>query len=177
MNGRRRLPLLTRTASIAIAIAVLAVWAPIGATAGAPSTVTLGTTLIPVVAPDVARSLIRRSGVVVRSGDGFIVEEVGVPRAMREVGTPSLVYRVRFTGRFAPRALPYVVTVDGAPLAVAVPSPSVRSVVALTADDVVTTGALELTYGGQPAAGETAARPLNPVSDQIVLLKTAFGRG
>ena len=157
MNGRRRLPLLTRTASIVLAVALLAVWAPIGATAEAPATATTSTTLTPVVAPAVARILIRRSGTVVRSGDGFVVELVGVPRAMRAAGTPSRVYRVRFAGRFAPRALPYVVTVDGAPLAVAVPSPSVRSVVALTADDVVTTGALELTYGGRPAAESPAS--------------------
>jgi regulator of CtrA degradation len=31
-------------------------------------------------------------------------------------------------------------------------------------------------YGGQPAE-TTQRRPVNPVSDQIVLLKTAFGRG
>ena len=157
MKGRRRLPPLTRTASIALAVAVLAVWAPIGATAEAPSTAPTSTALTPVVAPDIARILLRRSGAVVRSGDGFVVEQVGVPRAMRVAGTPGRVYRVRFAGRFAPRALPYVVTVDGVPLAVAVPSPSVRSVVALTADDIVTTGALELTYGGQPAAESPAS--------------------
>lgn len=153
MDRRRRLPALMRAAPIAIMITLLAVWAPIGATAEGPSTVAGdGSTLAPAVAPEVARAVLRRPGAVVRSGGGFTVEEVHVPPALRAPGTPTRVYRVRFAGRYAPRALQYVLTLDGVPLATAVPSPNQRSVVALTDDGAVASGAIALTYGGRPAS-------------------------
>jgi hypothetical protein len=64
---------------------------------------------------------------------------------------PGSVLRVTRPGRFAPRALPYVLTVDGAAVASAIPSPNLRSVVALTDDGSVATATLGLTYGGRPA--------------------------
>ncbi len=158
MNGRRRLPVSTHAVPIALVVALSAVWAPIGAMAEVPSSVPRSSsTITPAVPPDVARALLRRPATVVRAGDGFIVEEVGVPPAMRGADTPGRVFRVRVAGRYVPRALPYVLTVDGAPLAIAVPSPNLRSVVALTDDDLVTSGALGLTYGGRPARESPAS--------------------
>ena len=52
-------------------------------------------------------------------------------------GVPGRVLRVTRSGRYAPRALPYVLTVDGVAVASAVPSPNLRSVVALTDDEAV----------------------------------------
>jgi hypothetical protein len=105
----------------------------------------------PVVPARVAGALLRRPGTVIRRDPDFVVEQVRVPRQLRAPGVPGSVLRVTRSGRFAPRALPYVLTVDGVAVASALPSPNLRSVVALTDDDAVATAPLGLTYGGRPA--------------------------
>ena len=141
-----------RAAPVAIVITLLAVWSPIRATAREPSTVAgAGSTLAPAVAPEVARAVLCRPGAVVRSGDDFTVE-VEVPLGHAGPRNPGscLPRAIRRPVRAA--HLKYVLTLNGVPLATAVPSPNQRSVVALTDDGAVTSGALALTYGGRPAS-------------------------
>lgn len=121
----------------------------------------------PVLPAVVAEVVQRRSGTTIRSGGGITVESVPVPAAVRSGDVPSRVFRVTIEGRYAPRALPYVMTVDGAAVAVAVPSPDLRSVVALTADRSAVTGRLRLTYGGRPAEETPAARLRAPSTRRI----------
>lgn len=117
----------------------------------------------PMLPADVAEVVQRLSGTTIRSEIGATVESVRVPAAVRSADVPSRVYRVTIEGRYAPRALPYVMTVDGAAVAVAVPSPDLRSVVALTTDRSVASGRLGLTYGGR-LAEESSASALRPPS-------------
>ena len=116
----------------------------------------------PVVPPRVAGALLRRPGTVVRRDAGFVVERVGVPRGLRAAGAPDTVLRVTRRGRYAPRALPYVLTAGGVGVASAIPSPALRSVVALTDEEAVVTAELGLTYGGRPAVTSPAAAVAAP---------------
>ena len=146
--GRLAVPI--RTAPIVVAIAILAalvplVAAPAAFAADAPSLVP------PAVPAEIVDAVLRRPGVTVRSDDGLTVERVRVPRRSLGSGVPTKVFRVRLAGRYAPRALPYVLTVDGAAVATAVPSPNLRSVVALSDDRVVVAGEIAVTYAGRPA--------------------------
>jgi hypothetical protein len=150
MNRRRRLPV--TVAAALFCVALIATSAPIVATAQGRTPI--GTTVsipAPAVPADVAAILLRRPGTVVRAGSGVVVERISVPVALRGAGVPDPVFRVRVAGAFLPRALPYVLTVDARPVAVAVTSPNLRSVVALTGDGAVTEGTIGLTYGGRPA--------------------------
>ncbi len=143
-----------RAATIVVVVALLQVEAPTLASAKA-SAQEFGSDawsmLAPVVAPDVARVLLRREGKLIRSEAGVTVEVVDVPRILRAPGTPRRVFRVRVPGRFAPRALPYVLEAGGDAVAVAVPAPNMRSVVALTDDASVLSGDVQLIYAGRPA--------------------------
>ena len=143
----------TRAALLAcaVALALASVAGPVTAAPG-PSRVSAAPSMFaPVVSPRVAAALLRREGTVIRADGGFVVERVAVPRRMRASGEPGSVLRVTRLGRYAPRALPYVVTADGVAVASAVPAPNLRSVVALTDDEGVVTAILGLTYGGRPA--------------------------
>lgn len=153
MNRRRRLTVPMRVALATAVVALFATSAPIAATAERSPGPGRGsaTTFEPVVTARVARALEGRPGATVRRSGAFVVERVSVPPDLRADGAPARVYRVRVEGRYAPRPLPYVVTADGDPIAVAVPAPNLRSVVALTDDPAVVAGTLGLTYGALPA--------------------------
>ncbi len=156
MDRRRRLPAPARAALIATTIALLVTTAPTVAGAQVPVS-GQPPAMTPVLQPDAARMVLGRPGKVIRVDAAFTVERVMVPSVVRAAADPSFVYRVTAAGRYAPRALPYVVAVDGSPIAIAVPSPRLRSVVALTDDAAVASGALALTYGGRPAVESPAA--------------------
>jgi hypothetical protein len=155
MNRRRGLPLPARASLLAAAAAMClaSVSAPVAAAAASPRAASVSPSMFePVVPPRVAGALVRRPGTVIRRDGGFVVEQVRVPRQLRAPGVPGSVLRVTRPGRYAPRALPYVLTVDGVAVASATPSPNLRSVVALTDDEAVLTAMLGLTYGGRPAS-------------------------
>jgi hypothetical protein len=106
---------------------------------------------------DVADAVVGRPGTTIRSEGDLTVESVRVPARLRVGDVPARVYRVTIEGRYPPRALPYVMTVDGAALVTATPAPDLRSVVALTADRSVVWGRVGLTYGARPAEEGSAA--------------------
>jgi hypothetical protein len=158
MIGRRRLPATARRAVVALLLALFVGAAAVTAPASTVATTAAEPSLpAPDVPGDVARALLGRPGTTIRAVGRSRVEVVSVPRTMRDEGTPDRVYRVTIAGRFAPRALPYVVTADGRPVATAAPAPDLRSVVALTRDDAVVSSTLGLTYGGLPASESPAS--------------------
>ena len=152
-----------RAAMVVVVVALLGGAAPTNASAQSAGA-RAWSALAPVVAPDLARILLRREGRVVRDEQGVTVEAVRVPRTLRGPGVPGDVFRVRVHGRFLPRALPYVLEAGGDALAVAVPSPNMRSVVALTDDASVVSGPLRLSYAGRPAV-ESARLRVDPVQE------------
>ena len=165
MNRRRGLALPTRGALLACAVALClaSVSGPVAAAPGPSRTTTASPSMVtPVVPPRVAGALLRRPGTVLRRDGGFVVERVRVPRGLRSSGVPRSMLRVTRPGRYAPRALPYVLTVDGVGVASAIPSPTLRSVVALTDEEAVVTAELGLTYGGRPAVTSPAAAVVAP---------------
>ncbi len=165
MNRRRGLALPTRGALLACAVALclVSVSGPVAAAHGPSRTTTASPSMvIPVVPPRVAGALLRRPGTVLRRDGGFVVERMRVPRGLRSSGVPRSMLRVTRLGRYAPRALPYVLTVDGVGVASAIPSPTLRSIVALTDEEAVVTAELGLTYGGRPAVTSPAAAVVAP---------------
>lgn len=97
------------------------------------------------------RVLQLRTGTLVRRDGDIRVERVCVPTSLRRPGAPDRVFRVRVTGSYPPRALRYVLVADGRAIATAIPAGDLRSVVAITDDDVVLSASLGVSYGGRPA--------------------------
>ncbi|MGZ8629532.1 MAG: hypothetical protein ACXWZF_00990 [Actinomycetota bacterium] len=60
------------------------------------------------------------------------------------------------SGRFPPRALRYELLADGRAIATAIPAGDLRSVVSITADDVVLSATLGVGYGGRPVRSAAA---------------------
>jgi hypothetical protein len=152
MERRRRRPATVRIAVLVAALVALA-GAPVTGARPAEVGVPAGTS----ISPAVWRAVARQQGTLVRTVGRFTVEEVGVPPALRGAHVPDRIFRVRVGGRYAPRALPYVVSADDIAIAIATPASNLRSVVALTADDAVVSGALALSYGDRPATRSPAA--------------------
>jgi hypothetical protein len=92
-----------------------------------------------------------RAGRPVRRDGDVTVERVRVPTSLRRPGAPDHVFRVRVTGSYPPRALRYILVADGRAIATAIPAGDLRSVVAITDDDVVLSASLGVSYGGRPA--------------------------
>jgi hypothetical protein len=111
-----------------------------------------------VVPPAARRTLMRRPGVVVRRDGAVVVERVRVPARLAAPGVPSRVLRVRLAGSYPPRALRYEITADGRPIATAVPSRNLRSLLALTGDVTVLSATIGATYGGAPVRPAAAGR-------------------
>src|SRR5215207_3429177 len=169
MNRRRGLPLPARASLLAVVVTVCLASVP-GAVAATASAVRVPTgspsMFQPVVPPRVAGALARRPGTLIRRDGGFVVEQVRVPGQLRAPGVPGSVLRVTRLGRYAPRALPYVLTIDGVAVASAIPSPNLRSVVAITDDEAVATATLGLSYGGRPAAESSLSAVEAPSSQR-----------
>jgi hypothetical protein len=99
--------------------------------------------------PRVIAAALDADGRVVRRAQGLVVEEVEVPANLRVEGA---IYRLRIDGRFPPRALRYVVSAGGRPVAYGRPAPSQRALIAVTADEAVLTAPVTARYeGGGPA--------------------------
>jgi hypothetical protein len=103
---------------------------------------------------DVIESALAAPGTVVRRDGDVHVDLVPVPSTLREAGVPGSVYRVRIDGTFPPRALRYVVTAAGRPVAFGIPSARLRSLVAVTADPAIVTDPVGVRYGGQPVTSD-----------------------
>ena len=169
MNRRRGLPLPARVTLLACAAALClgSMPASVAAAPGASRPSAASPSMFaPVVPPRVAAALLSRNGTAIRRDGGFVVERVRIPRRLRGPGVPDQMLRVTRAGRYAPRALPYVLTVDGVGIAPAVPSPNLRSAVALTDDEAVLTAILGLTYGGRPALGSPVSAVEAPPLDR-----------
>lgn len=112
-----------------------------GSTSGWPSTSQ------PLSAAVLTFALSADGTTVLRDGD-VRVERLSVPIELSVDGLPHDVFRVRIAGTFVPRALRYVVTAAGRPVAYGIPSPRLTSLLAVTADPAVMTDAVEVRYGG-----------------------------
>ena len=112
----------------------------------------------------VVTSVLSAPGVTVRHGSGVRVDRVSVPESLRRDGVPAFAYRVRIQGTFAPRALRYVVTAGGRPVAFGTPSPRLTALLAVTTDASVVTGSIGVGYGGAPVEADAVdlapSRPL-----------------
>lgn len=164
-----------RRAASAVAIAALA---SVALTTGASSTAVAGSDgagdafVVDDVAasglvmpPAVRRALMRRPAVEVRRDGAVVVERVRVPAGLAASDVPSRVFRVRLAGSYPPRALRYEITADGRPIATAVPSRNLRSLLALTDDEAVLSAPIEVTYGGapvRPVAGGSSSSLAGP---------------
>ena len=86
------------------------------------------------VSPAVFQAAVAAAGTVVRSEAGLTVTRVALPADVRAAhpSAPSTVWRVRIDGRFPPRADRYVVLAGGRPVGYGTPSPSERSLFAVT---------------------------------------------
>ncbi len=111
--------------------------------------------------PRVLAAALRGPGSFVRRSGAVTVERVIVPSALRAPGVPTTLWRVTVAGDFPPRALRYVVTADGRPIAYATPTASARQVRAVTADPSVLTATLAARYELSPSA-QTGVSPAQP---------------
>ena len=103
---------------------------------------------------EVVKFALTADGTTVLHDGDVRVERVSVPAGLRTDGLPGVVYRVRIAGTFLPRALRYVVTAAGRPVAYGIPSPQLTSLLAVTADPAVATEAVGVRYGGGAIAAD-----------------------
>src|SRR5262245_40612920 len=122
-------------AIVAVVVMARGTW-PGGAAPGSSPIPAGGTGSRPSLAPEVVAAALDAQGRTVRHEPGVLVERVPVPDEVESAAAaaPDEVWRVTLSGRFPPRALRYVVRADRRPLAVGVPSPNGRAVVAITTD-------------------------------------------
>jgi len=139
-------------AIVAVVVMALGTW-PGGADPGSSPIPAGGTGSRPSLAPEVVAAALDAQGRTVRHEPGVLVERVPVPDEVESAAAaaPDEVWRVTLSGRFPPRALRYVVRADRRPLAVGVPSPNGRAVVAITTDPAVLSAQLTATYGERPS--------------------------
>jgi hypothetical protein len=97
------------------------------------------------------------SGTIVRREPGLTVERIDGSALGDASPTAQMLWRVRVSGRFPPRALRYTVLVDGAAIGYGTPTPREDAVVAVTSDAAVLSGDVTTTYGSGREA--TASRP------------------
>ena len=145
----RSIPRLILVCALVGALTAVAAPGSAGTSTGEPSSVGHA---LPVA---VVTSVLSASGVTVRHGSGVRVDRVSVPEELRRDGVPSFAYRVRIQGTYVPRALRYVVSAGGRPVAFGSPSPRLTSLLAVTTDPAVVTESIGVSYGGAPAEGDT----------------------
>ncbi|MEA2550801.1 MAG: hypothetical protein QOE25_570, partial [Actinomycetota bacterium] len=121
---------------------------------------------VPMLSPRVMAWGLRAAGTVVRQLPGVTVTQVAVPAKIRgsAAGAPASVYRVTVAGRYPPRALRYIVSADGTPIAYGVPAPRGRALRAVTTDPAVITARLTARYEGSPPATAAVTAPAAPPS-------------
>jgi hypothetical protein len=112
--------------------------------------------LVRALPPDVVTAALEAPGTVVRRAAGLTVETLGLPGDL---------YRVSLEGRFPPRAMRYVVSAGGKPVAFGIPGANGRSVRAITTDPAVLTSVVTAdtgSAGSEIAGGPTAGGHLRP---------------
>ncbi|MEA2522593.1 MAG: hypothetical protein QOI81_2239, partial [Actinomycetota bacterium] len=138
---------------------------------------------VPMLSPRVMAWGLRAAGTVVRRPPGITVTQVAVPAKIRgsAAGAPASVYRVTVAGRYPPRALRYIVSADGTPIAYGVPAPRGRALRAVTTDPAVLTARLTARYEGSPPAAAAvtgpAALPTVAQASSLPILPGSNSRG
>jgi hypothetical protein len=108
----------------------------------------------------------------------------GHQRVLRETSTSTVTrvasgrrgaeaFRVKVSGDFPPRALRYLVTVDGEPLGYGIPDPAGTSVVLITREQRVLSGAIAVRYG---RTGDTPATVAQDTSEPFLAAVPDPGR-
>ena len=113
---------------------------------------------------DAVSAAMEADGTVVRSSSTLKVESIDLPEGP---GVPNDLYRVTVTGRFPPRALRYVVVVEGEPVGYGIPTVNQRAVRALTTDRAVLVDRVSVRYDGKPVVSVepeegVGGRPVGP---------------
>ena len=113
---------------------------------------------------DAVSAAMEADGTVVRSSSTLKVESIDLPEGP---GVPNDLYRVTVTGRFPPRALRYVVVVEGEPVGYGIPTVNQRAVRALTTDRAVLVDRVSVRYDGKPVVSVepeegVGGRPIGP---------------
>ena len=141
---------------VLLVVGIAAQSAPATAGAKAARSRTVGVSALPAA---VVANAEAAPGVVVRRTAGVTVSAVAVPGSLRAAhpGVPATVYRVRVAGRFAPRALRYVVYAGARPIGYGTPSAHENAVIAVTADRAVLTANVTARYEDSGAARDSAS--------------------
>ncbi len=142
-----------RAGWLVIVVALLASGALLPAHAVRPHALAGRANRVPVLSGAVVATALHIGGSPVRSGPRLRVERVAVPASVRrtDARAPGSVFVVTIERRFPPRALRYVVTAGGRPVAYGAPTGRHGWLEAVTADPTVLSAHLRVRYGGRAA--------------------------
>jgi hypothetical protein len=138
-------------AALVLSVAVPAASAP--APSGPP---------VPSLSPEVIAAALKADANVVRVDGPVTVEAVSIgARLQALMGDDTDLYRVTIEGRYAPRALRYVIRAGRRPVAYGLPRRNQRALVAVTVDPSVLTAPITVKYGSThtgPASPDVSGR-------------------